>query len=55
LRYHELHESIVPAEVRNEPLYSHYRLILPTAPTARWLHQESEYFTEAFRPIEDVA
>ena len=55
LRYDELHESIVPAEVRNAPGYLQYRLILRTAPTLRWLHEASDYFTEAFRLIEDVA
>ena len=55
LRYHELHERIVPAEVRSMPHYSHYRLALRTAPTSHWLHDESEVFTEAFRVIEDVA
>jgi len=55
LRYHELHTHIVPVEVRSAPHYSHYRLALRTAPTSRWLHHESEFFTEAFRLIEDVA
>ena len=55
LRYHELHTYIVPVEVRSAPHYSHYRLALRTAPTSRWLHHESEFFTEAFRLIEDVA
>jgi hypothetical protein len=54
LRYHELHEHIVPVEVRSAPHYSHYRLVLRTAPTSPWLQHESEFFTEAFRLIEDV-
>ena len=55
LRYHELHESIIPAHVRSAPHYSHYRLTLLTAPTSRWLQNESVYFTEAFRLVENVA
>jgi hypothetical protein len=54
VRYHELHEQIVPAETRAAPQYFGYRLTLPTAPTSRWLHPASEYFTEVFRRIEDV-
>ena len=54
LRCRELHESIVPAEVRNMPGYSHYRLTLQTIHTACFLAVESEYFTEAFRQVEDM-
>ncbi len=55
LRYHQLHEQIVPVEVRSAPHYAHYRLSMRTAPTSHWPHHESEFFTEAFRLIEDVA
>jgi hypothetical protein len=57
LRYYELHESIVPANVRSAPHYSHYRLTLLTAQTqtSRWLQHETEYFTKAFRLVGDVA
>ena len=55
LRYDELQEGIVPAEIRSMPLYCQYRLSLPTAPTSPWLRPGSEFFLTAFRLIEDVA
>jgi hypothetical protein len=44
VRYVELHESLVPAEVRNTPRYKAYTLSVKT-----------EYFHEHFRLVEDVA
>jgi hypothetical protein len=55
VRYHELHENIVPANLRSAPHYSHYRLTLLTAPTSQWLQHGLEYFTKAFRLVGDVA
>jgi hypothetical protein len=44
LRYDELHESLVPADVRREPRYTSYSLSVKTA-----------YLNEHFRLVEDVA
>ncbi len=55
VRYHELHESIVPHEIRGRPGYSHYVLSLKTAYTVCCLHEETGYFHELFRLVEDVA
>ena len=44
VRYDELHESLVPPDVRNTPRYKKYTLSV-----------ETEYFYEHFRLVEDVA
>lgn len=44
VRYDELHESLVPPEIRDTPRYKKYLLSVTTA-----------YFHEHFRLIEDVA
>ena len=55
LRYDELHESIVPTELRTLSAHSGYRLFVRTA-RARWcLQKEAAYLNEDFRLIDDVA
>lgn len=54
VRYHELHESIVPHDIRNTPGYQHYVLSLRTAYTVCCLREETGYFHELFRLVEDV-
>src|SRR6266542_231643 len=54
LRYHELHESIVPHDIRSWPGYQHYVLSLRTAYTVCCMREEAGYFHELFRPMEDV-
>jgi hypothetical protein len=44
VRYDELHESLVPSDVRNTPRYKAYTLSVKT-----------EHFYEHFRLVEDVA
>ena len=44
LRYDELHDSLVPPDVRSAPRYTNYALSVKTA-----------YFNERFRLVEDVA
>lgn len=44
VRYDELHESLVPMDIRDTPRYKKYTLSVKT-----------EYFHEHFRLIEDVA
>jgi len=44
VRYDELHDSLVPADIRDTPRYKKYMLLVNT-----------EYFHEHFRLIEDVA
>ena len=55
VRYHELHESIVSRHVRGLPGYQHYVLSLSTAYTVCCLREETGYFLELFRLVEDVA
>ncbi len=57
LRYHELHESIVPEETRRKPGYQGYTLRVKTAKTIADFREEicKTYFNEAFRLVEDVA
>ena len=55
VRYHELHESIVPHDIRNSPGYQYYVLSLRTAYTICCLRDETGYFHELFRLVEDVA
>jgi hypothetical protein len=44
VRYDELHDGLVPSDIRNTPRYKKYMLSVKT-----------EYFYEHFRLIEDVA
>ncbi|MGO8931627.1 MAG: hypothetical protein ACLQU3_32640 [Limisphaerales bacterium] len=59
LRYHELHESIVPEKIRRMPGYNGYTLHLKTAKTISdlcWVsHPGQTFFNEAFRLVVDVA
>lgn len=54
LRYHELHERIVSRDIRNVPGYRHYILSLRTAYTMCCSREETGYFHELFRLVEDV-
>ena len=49
VRYHELHESIVPHDIRSCPGYQHYVLSLRTAYTVCCSREETGYFHELFR------
>jgi len=53
VRYHELHPSIVPADIRNRPGYLYYWLCLKMAYTPCCLHEEPGFFHELFRLTED--
>jgi hypothetical protein len=55
IRYDELHESIVPADIRGQPGYSHYVLCLKIARTSCCLQDEPGYFHELFRLVADAA
>lgn len=55
VRYHALHESIVPHDIRNLPGYQRYALSLRTAYTVCCSREEKGYFHELFRLVEDVA
>jgi hypothetical protein len=55
VRYHELHGSIVPQDIRSRPGYQYYVLSLRTAHTVCCLGRETGYFHEIFRLVEDVA
>jgi hypothetical protein len=55
VRYHALHESIVPHDIRNRPGYQRYALSLRTAYTVCCPPGETGYFHELFRLVEDVA
>lgn len=59
LRYHELHESIVPEQTRRILGYEGYRLQVKTAKTVSDLcmtHGPGQtFFNEAFRLVVDVA
>jgi len=55
VRYHELHESIVPADIRSQPGYLHYVLCLRIARTICCSRGEPGFFHELFRLVEDVA
>ena len=55
VRYQELHESIVPQDIRSRPGYEHYILSLRIARTLCCLHDEPGFFHELFRLVEDVA
>ena|SRR2546427_3224625 len=55
VRYHELHERIVPHDIRNRPGYQRYALSLRTAYTVCCSREEKGYFHELFRLVEDVA
>jgi hypothetical protein len=58
LRYHELHESIVPEQTRKIPGYEGYTLHVKTAQTISDLCMTNgpgqTFFNEAFRLVEDV-
>jgi hypothetical protein len=54
VRYQELHESIVPADIRRQPGYSHYVLCLRIARTSCSMQDEPGYFRELFRLVADV-
>ena len=54
VRYHELHESIVPAGIRNQPGYSHYLLCLRIARTACCWQEEPGYFNELFHLVTEA-
>jgi hypothetical protein len=56
VRYEELHQDIVPEEVRKLPCYQGYMLQLKTAKTVPDFAKGNSqtYFTEAFRLVEDV-
>ncbi len=54
VRYHELHPSIVPQDIRNRPGYLYYWLSLRIARTPSCLHEEPGFFHEIFRLVEDV-
>src|SRR2546428_12720368 len=49
VRYHELHESIVPHDIRSWPGYQYYLLSLRTAYTVCCMREETGYFHELFR------
>jgi hypothetical protein len=54
LRYDELHENIVPHELRSAPGYKGYRLNVRTA-RPRWvLHEEKAYLNQDFKLVEAV-
>jgi len=55
VRYHALHASIVPHDIRNRPGYQRYALSLRTAYTVCCSREEKGYFHELFRLVEDVA
>jgi hypothetical protein len=59
LRYHELHESIVPEQTRSIPGYEGYTLQVKTAQTISDLCMTNgpgqTFFNEAFRLVEDAA
>ncbi len=57
VRYEELHEAIVPNDVRSMPGYNGYELTVKTARSITDLHKEAgqTYFNEAFRLVEDAA
>ncbi|HWX19632.1 MAG TPA: hypothetical protein VN578_06970 [Candidatus Binatia bacterium] len=55
LRYHDLHESIVPEDIRKLPGYRGYELYVKTAKTLSDFPKDicHTFFNEAFRLIED--
>ena len=55
IRYDELRESIVPHRIANGLDYHHYVLSLRTAYTVCCLREETGYFNDLFRLVEDVA
>jgi len=55
LRYEELHESIVPPELRRAHGYEGYRLCVSTARPKWCLYKEQTYLNQDFRLVEDVA
>ena len=55
VRYHELHESIVPRETRLRPGYFRYVLSLRLAYTVCCLREETQFFCDLFRLVEDTA
>jgi hypothetical protein len=55
VRYHELHASIVPVEIRSQPGYQYYVLSLRLARTLCSLRDEPGFFHELFQLVEDVA
>ena len=58
VRYHELHESIVPAEIRELSSYhGGYELSVKIARTISDFHKDARqsYFNEAFHLIEDAS
>jgi hypothetical protein len=54
VRYDELHDSIVPADIRRQPGYSHYVLCLRIARTSCCAQDEPGYFNEVFRLVTDA-
>jgi hypothetical protein len=54
VRYHALHESIVPHDIRSRTGYQRYALSLRTAYTACCSREEKGYFHELFRLVADV-
>ncbi len=55
VRYHKLHETIVPHDIRNRTGYQCYVLSLRTAYTVCCSRGEKGFFHELFRLVEDVA
>ena len=57
LHYHELHQGIVPEDIRGMPGYLGYELSVKTAKTVADFGQDASqtYFNEAFRLLEDAA
>lgn len=55
VRYHELQESIVPREIRRRLGYSRYVLSLRLAYTVCCLREETQFFCDLFRLVEDAA
>jgi hypothetical protein len=58
LRYAELHADIVPDEIRQQPGYAGYQLVMNSANTVgNWVakRHSQAYFIEAFRVVEGVA
>ena len=54
VRYHDLQEAIVPRHIRRRRGYSHYVLSLRLAYTACCLREETQFFHDLFRLVEDV-